>query len=673
MFTIRTRGERGLAAALLGAALLSAGCEGKPSTACGNACAPAAKSSAAKSPAAKWKELVLVAGHPGGQGWVDGPGDAAHFLGPFGLAFDGTDHLYLTDDTLIREYQLSTNTVRTIAGGLLGGGADGTGASASFHYPTAVVVGDGVLYVADTENNTLRTVEWATGKVTTLVGAAGAFGQDEGIGTAARVAEPEGLAWDREQGQLYFSDTDNNTIRKVDLESGMTTTVAGMVAVSGMDDGVGAAARFAKPMALVLDTAGRVLYIADSVNHALRKLTLDDARVSTLAILPVSASSLALSLDGSEVFATTGIVVSGVSTDTGAIRVVAGDAAKPGFVDGQGTAARFGTLYGLVADGQGSLFVADPGSGAVRKLELESGVVTTLLGSSSVGAIDDIGDKARFSKPQGVVAVSDTLLYVADTENHAIRSVELTSGKVTTVAGVMGEAGHADGSSSAARFDRPSGLALDGTKVLYIAELGNQDLRRLELSSGVVSTLAVSSEPASAAVKLVAPGGLAFERGRLYVTESARILAVDIDSGKISVLAQDAGTSSLFAALGGVVVDGHGNLLVADVLKNSILQVAIDTGKVSTFVGPLGFGTDRLYSPRQLVLRPDGTLFVADAYTIRQVGMDGGTLTTVVGALDGHGVKTGPLPAQLGESTALASIANGRLAIVAESSILVVK
>ncbi len=642
------------------AALLVAGCSNKPEPACGASCAPAAK----------WTELALIAGHLGGPGWVDGPASSAHFEGPFNIAFDGKNHLYITDASRIRDYELSSNTVRTISGGPTPGSADGDAAKATFFQPNGILVADNVLYVADEENNTVRKLDLATKKVTTLTGQARVIGYNDGVGTAALFQECMGLAWDRAAGLLYLTDTDNHTIRTLDLKTGVVAAIAGKATVSGTDDGIGAAARFSFPIALALDVASQTLFISDTGNLSIRKMTLPDLRVSTVVSALPADPAHALVVNGSELFVTSASQVLAVSISTGAIRAVAGSATTPGFVDGTGDAARFVAPYGLAADGHGGVFIADPGGNAIRKLELASGRVTTVAGGSSMGAVNGVRETARFSRPQGIVEVSPGLLYVADTQNDAIRSVALASGKVSTVAGALGKPGQVDGKPAAARFDRPSAIALDAGRYLYIAELGNKDLRRIDLSSGVVSTLALASEPANAAVKLTAPQGLVFDQGHLYVTESARILSVDIAAGKISVLAEDPGTSAVFASLAGIVADGQGNLLVADVLRNSVLQVAIETGAVTTVTGPAGQGTDRLYYPRQLALRADGTLFVADAYTVRQVKKDGSELTTVVGVLDGRGVRLGKLPAQLSEATAIALTSKGTLAIVVESSIL---
>lgn len=617
--------------------------------------------------AAAWTELSLLAGRPGGAGWVDGPGSAAHFLGPWGAAFDGADRLYLLDDQLLRIYDIPSDMVRTIAGRLGVGYDDGIGADASFFQPTDVLIVGDTLLLSDTENHLLREIEVDTWKVTTVAGQPRIRGREDGVGMAATFGEPEGLAWDESSGQVYIVDTDNHTIRRMDLESREVTTVAGSPKESGTDDGVGTKARFRRPTAMTMDEDARALYICDAGNVMVRKLTLDDLVVSTVATLNNEARAIAM--HGSDVVVAVGPELVEISTTTGEITSVAGTQAATGFVDGIGSDARFAIPEGFAPDGNGGLFITDRGNHAVRRIELDSREVTTVIGANSSGAADGKGEDARFSGPQGLVGAPGGLVYVADTENHAIRKVDIATGKVTTFAGTLGEPGDEDGEGTDARFNRPSGLALDGDSTLYIAELGSGALRKLDLSSGAVSTLAFSK----GSVMLEAPQKLAFDQGHLYVTEAARILDVNLAEEEISLVAEDTGASALFASLAGVAADGRGNLLVADALKNTVLQVAIDTGEVTTFVGTAGFGTDRLYYPKHLALRADGTLFVADYRTVRVVAMDGSQMITIVGNVDGWGVEPGPLPAQLGESTAMALTDEGTLVLAAENALLMVR
>jgi hypothetical protein len=186
--------------------------------------------------------------------------------------------------------------------------------SARFRNPLGVVPdGAGNLYVADTDNDTIRKVVLATGAVTTLAGTAGSIGYADGIGAAARFNGPTGLATDG-AGNLYVADTGNNTIRKVVLATGVVTTLAGNATLPGSADGTGPAARFISPRGVALDGAGN-LYVADEGNHTVRVMVLA----------------------------------------TGAVTTLAGAAGMYGNMDGTGAAARFNSPFGVAADGAGNL------------------------------------------------------------------------------------------------------------------------------------------------------------------------------------------------------------------------------------------------------------------------------------------------------------------------------
>ena len=159
------------------------------------------------------------------------------------------------------------------------GSADGTGAAARFTNPEGTAVdGAGNVYVADTFNDTIRKITPA-GVVTTLAGTAGQGGSADGTGAAARFAFPTGVAVDG-AGNVYVADTDNDTIRKI-TPAGVVTTLAGTAGQSGSADGTGAAARFNSPFGLAVDGAGNI-YVADEDNDAIREIT-PAGVVSTLA------------------------------------------------------------------------------------------------------------------------------------------------------------------------------------------------------------------------------------------------------------------------------------------------------------------------------------------------------------------------------------------------------
>ncbi|MFO0578450.1 MAG: hypothetical protein U1A78_30975 [Polyangia bacterium] len=441
--------------------------------------------------------VTTLAGSAGMQGSADGTGAAARFSAPTSVAADGAGSLYVADtgNRTIRKVVLSTGAVTTLAGSAgLGGSADGTGAAARFYSPQGVAAdGAGSLYVADTENRTIRKVVLSTGAVTTLAGSAGLRGSTDGTGAAARFDYPTSVAADG-AGSLYVADTENPTIRKVVLSTGAVTTLVGSAGQSGSTDGTGAAARFNSPQGVAADGPGS-LYVADYGNHTIRKVVLSTGEVTTLA----GSAGMRGSTDGAGGAARfsypRGVAADGagflyvadlrnhtIRLSTGAVTTLAGSAGLPGSTDGTGDAARFSSPQGVATDGAGSLYVADYENHTIRKVVLGTGAVTTLAGY--------VGQRRWQYSPQGVAADGAGSLYVADTENRTIRKVVLSTGAVTTLAGSAGQPGSTDGTGAAARFSSPYGVAADGAGSLYVADYGNHTIRKIALANAAVTTVA---------------------------------------------------------------------------------------------------------------------------------------------------------------------------------------
>ena len=524
--------------------------------------------------------LDVVAGQPGGNGWVDGVGAAVHLSDPWVFAGDGAGKLYLVDGSIIRAIDEATATVTTLAGtaGVVGG-VDGVGPQAAFYQPGGIVELGGTLYLCDTENHAVRTIDIATATVTTYAGALGQAGTTDGPVASARFREPEGIATDG-AGNLYVADVDNNTIRQIALATGQVTTIAGTAGVAGNADGVGAAASFNKPKGLAADGAGHV-FIVDSLNSSVRQLTLADDSVTTRAAFALPPTGVAA--DGSDLIVTTGDDRVVRIDPTGVVSTLAGGLNLSGFVDGAAADARFFRPAGLWVE-SGRILVADDGNWAVRAIATADDSVSTWLGALSAGSADGSGSAARFFAPQGVV-VAGTTAYVADTDNHTIRTVDLQTGAVTTLAGAVGQAAYADGPGADARFNTPIGLALDDAATqLYVADSGNRSIRAIDLGAGIVTTLPTNGAPGSGFARFNAPSGLARDGTHLYVSDTGDhvIVAVDLATSVVTAVAgsprvaganDGVGDKARFNAPQGLAADGRGALYVADTLNDAVRKI----------------------------------------------------------------------------------------------------
>ena len=319
----------------------------------------------------------------------------------------------------------SSATVTTLAGAAAKGNVDAVGTAARFGYPLGIAVApDGTLYVVDDENQTVRKIT-PLGAVTTVAGLAGSQGHADGPGPAARFYHPVGLAL-AATGTLYVTDADNHTIRKM-TPAGEVTTLAGAAGRKGSADGSGTAAQFNLPQGVAVDAHG-TLYVADTGNHTIRKITPD-----------------------------------------GAVTTLAGTARQKGSADGRAAAARFRNPAGVAVDAGGNVYVADNGNHTIRKITL-AGEVTTLAGQAGRhGGTDGPGSTARFLFPTGVAVDAIGNVYVADHLNTTIRKISST-GEVSTLAGSVLRIGHTDGPGPEARFVGPFGIAVDANGTLYVTD-----------------------------------------------------------------------------------------------------------------------------------------------------------------------------------------------------------
>jgi len=647
--------------------------------------------------------LALLAGAPlSGQGSIDGAGLAAEFFSPTGVAVDSSGNTYVADtgNSTIRKITVA-GVVTTLAGTAgITGSADGTGAAAQFNSPSGVAVdASGNVYVADSGNSTIRMITSA-GVVTTLAGSAAATGSTDGTGAAALFNGPANVAVDSTHN-VYVADTNNDTIRKI-TSAGVVTTLAGTAGVTGSLDGTGTAALFSGPTDLALDVAGN-LYVADTNNNTVRKITALGV-VSTLA----GTAGTVGSADGTGAAAQfndpSGVVVDATGnvyvTDTGngtvreitaagVVSTLAGTAGTTGSADGTG-AAVFNGPTGIALDSSDNAYVADTGNNTIREISV-AGVVTTLAGTApNSGDVDGTGASAQFNAPAGVATDSSGNTYVADTGNSTIREIN-PAGVVTTLAGMAGTTGSIDDTGLAAQFSAPSAVAVDSANNIYVADTGNNTIRKIS-AGGVVTTLAGtagitgSADGTGAAASFSSPTGVAADSaGNVYVADSANNTVRKITpAGVVTTLAGTSGTSGSVDGTGAaarfngpadITVDATGNVYVTD-MNNDTVRKITSAGVVSTLAGTAGTlgsadGTGiaaQFSAPAGITTDVSGNIFVADMNndTIRKITA-AGVVSTVVGVAGNAGYKLGALPGLIGAPNGLAMLPNGSLVFSADT------
>lgn len=309
--------------------------------------------------------------------------------------------------------------------------------------------------------------------VTTFAGQPGTKGFADGPLLQAQFHLPNNVAADA-AGNIYVADTANDCIRKI-TPAGIVSTVAGLDHSRGNADGSGTnTARFWSPFGLAVDSTGNI-FVADTGNNTIRKVT-----------------------------------------PAGIVTTIAGLAGQAGTNDGVGSLARFRNPWDVAVDNTGDVFVADMSNNTIRKITPD-GRVHTFAGQAGMsGNTDGWGNSARFSNPFGVAVDTSGSVYVSDTANNVIRKITVAR-VVTTLAGASGNAGNTDGSGTDARFWGPQGLTVDSAGNIYVADTGNNAIRKIT-PMGVVTTLALSADKSLA---LNGPGGVTVDaNGNVFVADS---------------------------------------------------------------------------------------------------------------------------------------------------------
>jgi len=640
--------------------------------------------------------VSLIAG-TGTAGDTNGTGDVAQFRNPLGVVVDGNGVIYVAESSGHRIRKIvftgsdptnpSHYTVSTLAGSGVAGFADRVGTEANFNTPRGLAISsDGTIYVADQGNYRIRRVS-PMGEVVTIAGT-GVSGVLDGSGDNARFSAPYGIVW--VNGSLIVSEAGAHVLRQVRLKeanaaegrasSWLVQTLAGSPGVSGSADGSGVDARFNTPRLLAADKSGNI-YVADTYNHKVRKVT-PNSGFFPIGLATGSTSTEPVQLSNSdgvipsshfgenlpfivydEVLPPNGVssskewwfvVPDGVtafeftvcvetitpglippSSATGAgspfvlVRTLAGKSGYTGFANGTPSQARFNEIRGIAVDAMGNIYFADTANHAIRIITA-SGIVGTIagnVGAPESGDVDGLGSSARFNSPAGIVVTPvGSVLYVADLGNHKIKRIETwfgadpTNPDNWTVSTIAGTgtAGKDDGTGNVATFNEPYGVALDQAGNVYVTERSGNRVRRLQFKGGNPNL------PTSWQVSLVA-GDNSAAAGASGSTDGT-------------------GNAARFSNPAGITVDLSGNLYVADSGNHRIRKITNPLGDsggtVSTFAGSTqgyadGTGTSAQFNaPLGITVDSAGYLYVADTGNnrIRQISP-----TSIVRTVAGNG------------------------------------
>lgn len=599
-----------------------------------------------------------LAGTAGKTGSIDGAGSTASFFAPQGVVVDGSGNVYIADSSNATIRKISSSGAVTTFAGTAGmvGTADGTGGAARFKGPQGLAIGSsGNVFVADPFANAIREIT-SSGVVTTLAG--GSVGSRDGVGGAAQFSRPSGVAVDA-NGNVFVADANNDTIRMV-TKAGVVTTIAGSPGVVGSADGSGSAAKFNSPNGVAVDTSGNI-YVADTFNGTIRKIT-----------------------------------------STGVVTTLAGVAEENGTaVDGTGSAARFGALYGITIDLSGNLYVADAGFSTIRMVT-SAGVVTTLAGSPGVnGSANGTGSAAQFYSPFGIAVSASGTIVVGDTLNETIRVGSVAApvsptiltqpaSETVNVGGVSTFSVNAAGvplpsyqwqqngvniSTASNRFSGTTSQTLTISNT-QLADAGPYTAIITNGSGSVESgpaTLSVTAPITYSITNLEGlgafstrngdaggPNGIAIDdSGNVYVTIGDELAKFASDGSLVLVAgtpttpgsADGTGSGALFNKPSGIATDSSGNIYLADSGNNSIRKVTA-LGAVVTLAGLTqgnadGIGINAQFNnPTAVAVDGAGNVYVADTGNneLREIAPNGSTTTLLSGSSFTFANGTQPIP-----------------------------
>lgn len=621
------------------------------------------------------------------------------------VEIDGEGNLLIADSGNHRIRQINeAGIITTVAGSgnpsLSGDGGPALGAGINFPM-SATIDGQGNIIIADSSNNCVRRVDAVTGLMSTIAGTGDYdFSGDDGPATQAAIAQPTSVAVDSE-GSIFIVDSGNNRIRRIDPQTGIISTAVG-TGDFGFDGDGGPADQ--AQLALLFAGAIRIaddddLLIADTFNNRIRRVDSDTDIITTVAGIGPTGSfngtfdgddgpatkaalnvpiALALDEDQNLFLADLGNNrVRRVDAETGIITTVAGNGENSG---GDGGPALDAGLVpcGVVIDGFGNLYISDDGQNLLRKVEAETGIITTIGGGG--GNLGDNGPAATanlsLQDTSGIALDQQGNIYFADDGNHRIRKVDIQTGIITTVAG-NGRNGYSGdgGPAIQASLNDPSGMAVDQAGNILIADSSNSVIRRVDARTGIITTVAGNGGfdfdgdggPALEATLNFPTDVEADQLGNIYVADSNnnRVRKVDARTGLMTtvvgsgpagepVSSGDGGlaTQARLQYPRSVLIDREGNLFVADREAGRIRRVDASTGIIRTVAGGGDDDADnvpateaQLFGPHRMAMDGAGNLFISEAYAsrIRRVDAQTGLVSSFSGfGIPGYSGDEGP-------------------------------
>jgi uncharacterized protein (TIGR03437 family) len=555
-----------------------------------------------------------------------GPAINAQLNGPVGLAIDSKRNLYIADTFNGRIRKVTPEGIITTVGGSTGVAGRGVAVDSADN----LYVLSGVVRKVSTD-----------GTVTTIVGDGlrNGYAGDGGPATSAELNNPQGgIACDA-AGNLYIADTLNNRIRKVDRQGIITTYAGSSTAGSAGDGGPAANAQLVYPFGVAVDGSGN-LFITEGFppNYHVRKVS-SGGTISTVSSLSFQGLGIAADRGGNVYFAT-GLLIKKLSPAGGESTTFAGNGGQSSSGDGgSATAASLAGPADVAVDAEGNLYIAEATGHRVRKVS-PSGTITNLAGTGTAGFSGD-GDqaaKAQLSSPKAVAVDSLHNVYVADTGNNRVRKIG-ADGKIGTVAGT--DTVSSTGNLSAAtntRLISPQGVAVDSAQNVYIADTGNQQIRKL-VPGGTISTVAGAYTQGFFGDGAKAVNALFFFPTAISVDNSGNLYILDFENYRIRKITASTGTIDTVAGngtrnypldggmavnqglynAGGVSADSSGNFYIMDwsgVWRVSPRGIMTKLAAGNSLGGTLGDGgpaANATFSdPHGLAIDGSGNIFIAD-------------------------------------------------------------